>query len=142
MDPVLLAAAASALFLTGLAWFVQVVHYPLLAAVGDDQFLEYHRLHSKLTTRVVLGPMVVHLVASLWLVADPPDGETALALPAAGLAVLTWVLTGLGAVPQHRAMGSGFDLAAHRRLLHADLMRTLAWTAASAITLALIAVSA
>ena len=32
----LLLHAAATLFMTGLIWFVQVVHYPLFARVGED----------------------------------------------------------------------------------------------------------
>jgi hypothetical protein len=37
-EAVLLTCVASTLFMTGLSWFVQVVHYPLFAAVGPDAF--------------------------------------------------------------------------------------------------------
>ena len=39
-DLVLLLQAGSTLALSGLIWFVQVVHYPLFAAVGRDDFPE------------------------------------------------------------------------------------------------------
>ena len=35
----LIVHATSALLLVGLIWTVQVVHYPLMAAVGPDRFV-------------------------------------------------------------------------------------------------------
>jgi hypothetical protein len=37
--------AFATLFMCGLAWFVQVVHYPLMARVGEPQWSEYERAH-------------------------------------------------------------------------------------------------
>ena len=50
----LLACLASTLFMTGLIWFVQVVHYPLFSEVEPGDFLRYHAAHPRRTTRVVL----------------------------------------------------------------------------------------
>ena len=32
--------------MAGLGWIVQVVHYPLFEAVGEDNFTDFHRRHS------------------------------------------------------------------------------------------------
>ncbi len=39
--------------LPGLIWFVQVVHYPLFAAVGQEGFHAYERQHQRLKAFVV-----------------------------------------------------------------------------------------
>jgi hypothetical protein len=39
-EVVLLAHVATTLFMTGLSWFVQVVHYPLLTQVGRCGFAD------------------------------------------------------------------------------------------------------
>ena len=36
MNPLLLIQLASTLFMTGVIWFVQIVHYPLFAGVGGS----------------------------------------------------------------------------------------------------------
>ena len=53
----LLIHAGATLYMTGLIWFVQVVHYPLMARVGEDGFAEYEKHHQRLTTWVVAPPM-------------------------------------------------------------------------------------
>ena len=51
MELLLLAHAGTTLFMVGLVWFVQVVHYPLFGRVGEDEFVAYSRL-----TGWVVGP--------------------------------------------------------------------------------------
>ncbi len=139
MEGLLIANAAATFFMLGVAWFVDIVHYPLFASVGEDGFRGYHRLHSERTTWVVLPPMTVELLTSLALPFDAPGGATGLAVAGAVLAVATWALTGLGAVPAHRALGAGISDARLRRLRRADLVRALTWTAHAVVVVALLA---
>ena len=59
---VLLVNVASTLVLVGLIWFVQVVHYPLFARIGMEEFSRYHAAHTRATTRVVALPMLAEAV--------------------------------------------------------------------------------
>lgn len=59
MKYVLLAHVAATLFMVGVIWFVQVVHYPLFPRVGPEKFSLYLEAHSRLTTYVVGSPMLV-----------------------------------------------------------------------------------
>ncbi len=139
MEAVLLANAASTLFMVGLAWFVDIVHYPLFAAVGEEQFSGYHEAHSQRTTWVVLPVMSIELISSWVLVSDPPADQFALAVAGAVLALATWMLTGLAAVPSHRALGAGFSESRLARLRRADLIRALVWSAHGVVVIALLA---
>lgn len=141
MDAVLVANAASTFFMVGLAWFVDLVHYPLFAAVGEPQFARYHELHSRRTMWVVLPAMSIELLTSFLLAFDPPGDQAALTYAGAVLAAATWALTGLAAVPAHRALGRGFSADGLKRLLRADLLRALTWTAHGAVVAALLAAS-
>jgi hypothetical protein len=133
----LLVHAAATWFMVGLIWFVQVVHYPLFAGVGRAEWAAYHRRHSALTTRVVALPMTVELLTSVWLLLDGAGRYPAWALWAScGLAVSTWLLTGLAAVPLHDRLGRGGETAETiRRLVLVNWLRTAAWTARSALLL-------
>jgi hypothetical protein len=135
----LLANAAATLFMTGVSWFVQVVHYPLFAAVGRDRFSDYHDTHSRLTTFVVLPPMAVELATSFALAFERPDGVgLGLAVAGALLALVTWLSTALIQVPQHRHL----SLDGVRTLVTGSWLRTIAWTAHSALILAMLAAAA
>ncbi len=59
MKYVLLAHLAATLFMAGVIWFVQVVHYPLFSRIGSEKFSLYSNAHSRLTTCVVGPPMLV-----------------------------------------------------------------------------------
>mgnify|MGYP003440232870 FL=1 len=140
MTAVLLACAAATLFMTGLTWFVQVVHYPLFPAVGEDQFPDFHRIHSNRTTWVVLPPMLVELLTSWALLFDPPADSTALVAAGAALATGTWLLTAFGAAPAHGEIGrQGLSPALTRRLSAFSWARTVCWSAHAVVVLALLA---
>ena len=134
---VFIACLGSALFMTGVIWFVQVVHYPLMDRVGSESWLAYHANHTRLTGRVVLLPMVVELLTSAWLVWDRPRGMS-LTLATLGLlaAVATWGITFFCSVPAHNRLSLGFDPTWHRSLVTTNVGRTLAWTAHSILLLA------
>lgn len=139
MTALLLANAAATLFMVGLTWFVQVVHYPLFTSVGEQEFTEYHRLHSNRTTWVVLPPMAVELVTSFALLFDPPAGESGLVVAGATLALGTWILTAFAAAAHGRIGVQGLSPGLLRRLLAASWIRTLTWTLHGAVVIALLA---
>lgn len=130
--------AAATLYMTGVVWFVQIVHYPLFSRVGQHGFSEYEREHVRRTGWVVTGPMLAELacaVAVVWVVGGH------LAWIGLALVGVIWMSTWLWQVPAHRRMEAGFDAAAHRQLTRTNRVRTAAWTARSVIALALVAES-
>ena len=56
-------------FLTGLIWFVQVVHYPIFGNVKPENFPNFHHAHTFLTGKVVALPMLIELVLAIVLFA-------------------------------------------------------------------------
>ncbi len=121
----LLATAA----MVGLIWFVQVVHYPLFAAVGTDRFMAYEQRHQKLTSFVVGPLMASEGATAVWLAFNPPPGVGRI-WPVFGLGVLGVIQasTVLLQVPQHDALSSGYDPARVRRLVRTNWIRTLGWS--------------
>ena len=101
-EGLLVAHAAATWFMVGLIWFVQVVHYPLFAGVGETGFAAYEARHQRLTTFVVLPPMLVELVSALAIAVLLPAGVSRpLALVGVGLVGLIWASTFLLQVPCH-----------------------------------------
>lgn len=115
--------------MTGVIWFVQVVHYPLFGKVGAQGFAAYSEAHSRLTGYVVGPPMLAELATAMALLASRPEGISEF-LPWMGAALLAvvWSSTALLQVPRHRALGSGFDVSAHRALVATNWLRTTAWS--------------
>jgi hypothetical protein len=136
---VLLANAAATLFMAGLAWFVQVVHYPLFGLVGEARFPDYHEAHSTRTTWVVLAPMSVELISSFALIADPPAGETVLTVAGAVLAAATWVATAPAAILHGRIGRSGPRPELLSALIRVSWVRTVIWTGHAVVVVALLA---
>lgn len=130
----LLATTASAWFMTGLIWMVQVVHYPLLARVGADGFARYHAAHTTLTGLVVIPPMLVELGASLGLLAfSPPWASRAELFAGVALVGVAWATTAAASVPAHEALSRGLDPDVVRRLVGTNWIRTAAWSAHAAL---------
>lgn len=116
--------------MTGLIWFVQIVHYPLFAMVGEGRFRDYEAQHTKRTSRVVGPFMAAEGVTALWIAFDPgPDlGRI---LPVIGLVLLAIVhgSTVTLQVPRHRKLTAGYDPETARSLVTTNWIRTMAWTA-------------
>jgi hypothetical protein len=135
----LLVHAAATWFMVGLIWFVQVVHYPLFAAVGDRGYPAYQAAHMARTGRVVGPAMLAELLSGLVLVWRPPAGVPA-PLPWVGLALLAavWLSTALVQVPLHDRLRAGFDPDAGRRLVGGNWLRTALWSGRGVLVLAML----
>lgn len=130
-----LICAFCALSMTGVIWFVQIVHYPLFAAVGEAQWRDYHDGHTRRVSYVVVPLMVGELATAAVLAVR--DGS-ALAVAGLVLAAATWVFTFALAVPGHRRLERAFDPATARGLVTTGWARTVAWTAHGVVALALL----
>ena len=136
----LLVNAASSLYCLGVAWFVQVVHYPLFVAVGEDGWPAYHAAHTTRTGWVIAGPMLVQLAAAATLAFAAPAGIGALAVwTGLALTLAIFALTFVGAVPVHARLAARFDAPAGRRLIHLNGWRTAAWSAHAALAVGMLA---
>jgi hypothetical protein len=137
---ILLLHLAATGVMIGIIWFVQVVHYPLLARVGAEGFAAYEQAHTRLTTFVVGPPMLVELATGVWLAWHPPAGvERGVMLGGLVLIAVIWISTMALQVPEHGRLERGWDAAAHRRLVRGNLIRTVAWTLRGILVLWIIA---
>jgi len=120
---------ASTLFMTGVIWFVQIVHYPLFEQAGRAEFSGYHGRHSVLTTWVVGPPMILEAFSAVLLFWFRPAAVPTWLL-GAGLALLAviWLSTAFLQVPGHGLLSRGFAEDAHRRLVRTNWVRTAAWS--------------
>ena len=127
---ILLAHAAVTLFLVGLIWTIQIVHYPLFANVGLDEYVRFQAGHQWRITTIVLPTMMLELALAGTLVWFRPNQipfwQLLLAL---GLVGLIWFVTLFVSSPQHSILDRGFDATAHRTLVDTNWIRTIAWTA-------------
>jgi hypothetical protein len=125
---IFLSHAATTLYMTGLIWFVQIVHYPLLGAVGNAEFSAYEQRHMSLTTWVVGPPMLVEAATALLLFWFRPEGvATWQVWSGVVLLAIIWLSTALLQVPCHDALSKGYSAKVHRRLVSTNWVRTIAW---------------
>jgi len=135
-DPqtVLLVHLFATVFMTGLIWFVQIVHYPMFSAVGRNVFVEYEIVHARRTTWVVAPVMLLEAGTGLMLLTGPAFEHFRGALLAStGLLAVIWLSTAFLQMPRHRRLASGYDERSHRTLVSTNMIRTAAWSARSFI---------
>ena len=122
-------------FLTGLIWFVQIVHYPLFRRVSEADFGAFHRIHTHTTGLVVGFPMVAELGLVVTLLMQPMSRSAQwISYGAAACVAVIWGVTFLVSVPIHSTLERvGYDVVQIDRLVLTNWLRTLAWTVRTAL---------
>jgi hypothetical protein len=121
--------------MTGVIWFVQIVHYPLFGRVCKGVFSDYERDHARRTGWVVGVPMLVEIAVAIATVVVLGG---ALAWVGLALLAVVWLSTGLLQVPAHRRLQRGFDAVTHRWLVATSWVRTVAWSTRAVSTVLLL----
>lgn len=120
---------SATLLMVGVIWFVQVVHYPLMAYVGRSESTVYEQAHTRRTAWVVGPPMLIELVTGVGLLWVRPAGVSLMqALLGAILLAVVWFSTQVLQVPCHDRLSEAFDSDVHRRLVSSNWLRTVAWS--------------
>jgi hypothetical protein len=132
-------------FMTGLIWFVQVVHYPLFAsvasaAVSESGFSQYASTHARWTTYVVAPVMLLEAGSTfLWCLLPTPNLSHTWKVLLALMLVGIWLSTAFLSVPCHHQLQQGFQPDVWQRLVGTNWIRTLLWSARSLILTGLLA---
>lgn len=129
--------AATTWMLTGLIWFVQLLHYPLMAAVKSN-FTDYEREHTRRITPLVAPLMMVELALAAWLTLRPAP-PLSLWMPYTGLALVAfvWATTFLVQVPLHEALSHTPSQKNVAKLVSTNWLRTVAWSLRALLALAM-----
>ena len=124
-------------FMVGLIWFVQVVHYPLFNRISGDASIQYAAEHQRRTAWVVGLPMLVEGITTLWLFFNPIDGRL---LPLLGGLVLLKIhlSTIFLQIPLHKKLSQGYEREVVRKLVATNWVRTIGWTIRAAIAVAIV----
>jgi hypothetical protein len=130
----------STLLMVGVILFVQIVHYPLMARVGEERFQVYEAGHTFRTGLLVVPLMITEMATAIWLATVPGAvANPRLALVGLGLLLVIWASTALLQAPAHGGLSKGFDASLHRRLVRTNWIRTVAWVARVPVAFALVA---
>ena len=132
--------AFATLSMTGLIWFVQVVHYPLFRAVAPEGFRAFEQEHQRRTTWVV-GPMMLMEVGTAVLLCGgiAPGVRPWWAWAGLGLVGVVWASTFLVQSPLHMKLEGWKDEGLIRRLVATNWVRTAAWTARGVLAVVMMA---
>jgi hypothetical protein len=121
--------------MVGVIWFVQLVHYPLLAVVPVESASTVALDHQRRTAWVVMIPMTVEGFSTLALMKWVPEG-VATWMPWANGVFLAIALgcTVLLSVPRHARMAENPTPTIGRELVLTNWPRTIAWTICGLLT--------
>ncbi len=121
-----------ALYLTGVVWFAQLVHYPLLDRGNSADFPAFAHAYQRRTLWVVTPGLIGEIASAVLLMWLWPSPQSF-----AGLAALTavWVSTGFWVIPAHLKLKRGYDRQVHQCLVRRNLPRALLWTLRSLVML-------
>ncbi|MBU6222732.1 MAG: hypothetical protein KGR24_08285 [Planctomycetes bacterium] len=130
-EVVLLAQSIASGAMCGLIWFVQIVHYPLFAAITGAGSREHATENQRRTSPVVIPFMAVELATAVAVAVWPPTG-VGRGPASVGLALVAviWLSTFFVQVPLHgRLAREGHSAAVVGSLVRSNWIRTIAWTA-------------
>ncbi len=127
LEPIFLINLFSSVFLCGLIWVIQLVHYPSFHYVNEDRFLEFHQFHNTRISVIVLPLMISELITSglLWW----PTNWISLHSIGFYLVIGIWLSTFLISVPLHGKLGDGKNDSLIIALVNTNWIRTFFWTA-------------
>lgn len=138
LSPVMVFAAnlGATLALTGVSWFVQVVHYPLFARVTESGWAGYAAEQQRRLAVALAAPMLLELVTAALLVAHPPAWlPRSMAGGLAALVAIVWLLTFRLERPLRQRLAARWDRLAHQALVLSHWVRVLAWWTRSSFLL-------
>ena len=126
---ILLANFVATCLMTGVIWFVQWVHYPLLAQVPVDRAVETAVEHQRRTGQVLAIPMAVEGFTTLGLLISRPE-SVQIFWPWFGAVLLAVAIgsTVIVSVPLHAKMATNPTADVGQRLVVTNWPRTIAWS--------------
>ena len=136
MRLVLLLHTAATLFMVGLIWFVQIVHYPLFMQVRADSFVLYEVTQNRLTLLVVAPAMLLEAATAIFLLfSRPPAISAPLAYLGVLLLAVIWISTFFIQMPRHAILAQGFNETVWHSLMLTNWIRTITWSLRGVLSL-------
>ncbi len=120
--------------MTGVIWFVQLVHYPSLIHSERSGFERFALAYQRGTSFLVVPVMLLESATAFWLVFFHPRIEPWGWLLCNLLALFSiWICTWVLSMPLHKKLCSGYDSSVIKRLVLTNWPRTILWTSRSLI---------
>ena len=121
-------------YMLGVIYLIQVIHYPILALIGEEEFIECHAKHMRQTTFVIALPMFIELLTMGYLLyLSPLFRDDPYFILACLMTVLIWSVTFFISVPLHNILATGYNQKTWKTLINTNWIRTAAWTIRAAL---------
>ncbi len=128
-DLIFLIHSGATLFLVGLIWTIQIVHYPLFANVGESVYAAYQTSHMTRITYVVAPVMFAELLTAIYFVFASYDKiNPKLFWFGLALVLVLWASTLFIQSPIHGRLMEKFDADLVNKLVWTNWIRTIIWT--------------
>lgn len=115
--------------MSGLCWFVQVVHYPLFKEIPIDEFPNYERKNAA-TAYITVPLMVIELLTGMILLYYHPEWTYLINVFLLGVIGFS---TFIFQVPIHLKLMREASPALIQKVIDTNWVRTLSWTIRSGI---------
>ncbi len=129
MDHVFILHLFTSFFMTGLCWFVQVVHYPLFLQIDLKDFPAYEQKNLR-TGFITIPVMMIELLTGLWLIYVNQDSLHFLNVILLGVIGLSTVIF---QGPIHLKLRNQASPVLINKLIQTNWIRTVSWTLRSLI---------
>lgn len=119
----------STVFMCGLIWLVQLVHYPYFKYVSEEDFVIAQNFHMKYITIIVMPIMLIELFTGIYLLVSPiAEVFQGIIFVNFALLVLIWLSTHFLSVPLHNKLTIGKNEGLINDLTKSNWPRTILWT--------------
>lgn len=122
--------AFSTVFMMGVIWLVQFVHYPSFHWLDRSRFNGAMKRHRIFTTTLVLPVMLCELFSGVALLFDETQALSPILVWGNLVALgIIWGSTFLVSVPLHEQLANGYNKNTVERLIWTNWPRTVLWSA-------------
>ncbi|TVQ65864.1 MAG: hypothetical protein EA360_07965 [Balneolaceae bacterium] len=127
----------SSVFLCGLIWTIQLVHYPIFQRLEKENFSEHLLFHGQRISIIVIPFMALELFTSGWL-ALFSEANPHLHIFGFLIVLMIWTVTFTVLVPVHGRLLKGYNPELIQKLIRFNWIRTFLWSLKAMITLSLL----
>lgn len=113
-------------FMCGLIWLVQLVHYPSFHFISKEDFVFFEFFHTKWISFIVMPTMIAEALIQLYLVWKIPSPTHMISTVCL---FFIWLTTFIVSVPAHQKLALGKDEVVINRLIKTNWIRTFFWSA-------------
>ncbi|WP_299125548.1 hypothetical protein [uncultured Winogradskyella sp.] len=124
MKIILIIHIVTTIFMTGLCWFVQIVHYPLFRVIENNKFPTYEKKNA-ITGFITVPIMTIELITGCILLYNYQESLYLLNIL---LLVIIWLSTIIFQVPIHLKLMHEGSPKLINRVIRTNWIRTLSWT--------------